>query len=346
MDKLLLRHRNGDEFIALCRHFTKARANHDKQVGILHPLDKPGTDRGPHFARIKGMRIVEHILTAEGCGNRQRHIFGKLAQVAHGILCPATAADDHQRTLCLFDQRPHCLQLFATRMHGHLLIGRRIADRRIGRQHVFRQGDHHRTGTPVHRAMECLAHQFGNARGIVNLHDPFGHLAEHAAIIDFLKCLTLDLIACDLTDEEQHGRRILKSRVHANRCIGGAGAARDEANAGLTRQFAIGLCHIGCPALLPADNQVDGVACIVKGVERSEIAFAGHAEDPVRAMDAQRIHQNLASGTDIWFARHDMHFLNLTISGSPCSRRYVFSSMLFSQSSMGDMNIASGANTD
>ncbi|XMD07431.1 hypothetical protein BRUCa_3077 [Brucella melitensis] len=41
-----------------------------------------------------------------------------------------------------------------------------------------------------------------------------------------------------------------------------------------------------------------------------------------------------------------MHFLNLTISGSPCSRRYVFSTMLFSQSSMGDMNIASGANTD
>jgi len=105
--------------------------------------------------------------------------------------------------------------------------------------------------------------------------------------------------------------------VHADGGVGRARAAGDEADAGLAGQLAIGFRHIGRAAFLPADDQVDRIAGIVKGVKRSEIALAGYAEDAVGPVDAQRIHQNLASGTGIGFARHCMHFLNLTMSGSP-----------------------------
>ena len=105
--------------------------------------------------------------------------------------------------------------------------------------------------------------------------------------------------------------------MHTDRGVCCAGTACDEADARLAGQLAIGFRHIGRAAFLPADDQVNRVAGIMKGVKRSEIALAGDAEDPVGAVDAQRIHQNLASGTGIGFARHCMHFLNLTMSRSP-----------------------------
>lgn len=151
------------------------------------------------------MSVVEHVLAAEGSSDRQVHVLGKFPQVADGIAIPAATADDHEGPLGLCKQRLHVLQLVGTRMHLHLLVSRCVADGGMGGQHVFRQGDHDRAGTSVDCAVEGLADEFRNACGIVDLHDPFGHLAEHAAIIDFLKRLALDLIAGNLPDKSSIG---------------------------------------------------------------------------------------------------------------------------------------------
>ena len=76
-------------------------------------------------------------------------------------------------------------------------------------------------GPPVDRAMKRVADELRNARGLLDLHDPLGDLAEHAPVVDLLERLALDLIARDLADEEHHRRRVLKRRVHADarRCV-------------------------------------------------------------------------------------------------------------------------------
>ena len=54
--------------------------------------------------------------------------------------------------------------------------------------------------------MEGAADHFGHAGGIVDLGDPLGHFAEHAAVIDFLKRFAFRHVAGDLSDEQNQRR--------------------------------------------------------------------------------------------------------------------------------------------
>ena len=133
--------------------------------------------------------------------------------------------------------------------------------------------------------------------GIVDLGRPFGHRAEHGAIVEFLKRLALAHVACDLADEHDDRRRILARDVNAGRSIGGAWPARDEADAGPAGRLADRLRHHRGAALLPAHG--DGDVAVVEGVEHGEIALARHAEYVAHAVDAQLIDQNLGGGARI-----------------------------------------------
>jgi hypothetical protein len=83
------------------------------------------------------------------------------------------------------------------------------------------------------------------------------HSGEHAAIIDFLECFAFDEVVVDLADEQDHRRRILKGSVHADRCIGGAGAACREADARTARHFSLGIGPERGAAFLAIDNEAD-----------------------------------------------------------------------------------------
>ena len=124
-------------------------------------------------------------------------------------------------------------------------------------QHVFRQRDHHRAGTAVAGGVEGARHQFGNARGIVDLGRPFGDGAEHRAVVEFLERLALAHVAADLADEHDHRRRVLPGDMNAGRRIGGARAARDETDAGPAGHLADRLRHHGGRALVAADGELD-----------------------------------------------------------------------------------------
>ena len=149
-------------------------------------------------------------------------------------------------------------------------------------------------GTAAGGDLEGARHVFGDAVGAVDLRHPFGHLAVHAPVVDFLERFAVDEVVADLADEQDHRRRILVRRVHADRGVGRAGAARDEADAGLAGQLAVGLGHEGRAAFLAADDEAD--ARVVQRVEHVEVAFAGHAEGGVDAVDGERVDQDLAAG--------------------------------------------------
>jgi hypothetical protein len=82
--------------------------------------------------------------------------------------------------------------------------------------------------------------------------------------------------------------------VHARRRIGGAGAARDEAHAGLPCELAVRLGHHRRATFLAADGQFD--RRIVQRVEHGQVAFAGHAEDVAHAVQHELVDQDLAAG--------------------------------------------------
>ncbi|MNE41717.1 hypothetical protein D3C80_1358030 [compost metagenome] len=134
------------------------------------------------------------------------------------------------------------------------------------------------------------------APGVFDLHHPLGQRGIHLLVVDFLEGFAAELVAGHLADEQQHWRGVLEGGVHADRGVGGAGAAGDEADARLAGQLAVRLGHVGGAALLAAHHQVDLLADIVQGVEHRQVALAGHAEGALHAIEQKGIDQNLATG--------------------------------------------------
>ena len=123
------------------------------------------------------------------------------------------------------------------------------------------------------------------------------HLAsgEHRLKIDFLEPFAVTHTAVDVTDEQDHRLRILHRHVDAYAGIGGAGAARDEADAGFAGHRPVSAGHERGAALLTADDSID-FRRIVQRVEHGKKALARHCEDAVAALGDQAIHQQAAAG--------------------------------------------------
>jgi hypothetical protein len=95
-------------------------------------------------------------------------------------------------------------------------------------------------------------------------------------------------------DEGDHRRGVLLGDVQAAHGVGHAGAARDEADAGLAGDLAPGLRHHGGAAFLAADDGLDAVA-VVQAVEGGEETLARHRKGGRGALRFELIDQNLAA---------------------------------------------------
>ncbi|MNS79310.1 hypothetical protein D3C72_1129610 [compost metagenome] len=87
--------------------------------------------------------------------------------------------------------------------------------------------------------------------------------------------------------------------MHADAGMGGARPARHEADARAAGQLAVGLGHVRRGTLMLANHQFDG-GLVVQRVQHVEEAFARHAEDAVRAVQAQGVDQRSATATAAW----------------------------------------------
>jgi hypothetical protein len=297
VDQRLLRLRNVEQRIAACRRFAEARAECEQHVRILDALRERRIDAEAHIARIVRMLVVERVLKAECEADGQLPVFDERAQVLACLRRPATAACDHHRLFRAFQQGTQTFDLLRRRRRSHALIrGRRGHRLTCLAQHVFRQRQHDGTRPARCRRMERVAHVLGNATRVVDLRDPLRHLPEHASIVDFLERLAIEMLACALADQQDHRRGVLKRRVHADRCMRRARAARDDRHAGTARQLADGFSHVGSRRLVTAHDRLNSRGLVVQRIEHRQKTFAGHAEHALDAMRQQRVDDEPRAG--------------------------------------------------
>ena len=133
--------------------------------------------------------------------------------------------------------------------------------------HVLGQGQHNRARTIGQRNLKGLRHHRGNVVGALNLLCPFGKWRKHRLEIDLLKGLTPEVTAFHLPQQQNHRRRILKRRVHPNRCLRRAWPARRQTDPGTTRQLAPRLGHMRRRRLVARGHKMDRVAMLPEPIK-------------------------------------------------------------------------------
>jgi hypothetical protein len=258
------------------------------------PVPRSPTKQGSRF---------DDILAAERAAHRDVIRHRKAGYVRAGRIAPAAAANQHDGPLGFCEQAPHFRNVRGARMCAHRAIG---TDHRSGglvAQHVFGQCNHDRPGPPRGRDLKRLVHQLGDALGHVDLRHPFRERRVHLAEIDFLKSLAVDLMARHLADQHDHRRRILKTGMHPDRGVAGAGPARHQQYPGLAGQLAVRFGHKSRTAFLAAGDEMD-LRCVVERIEHFEIALTGDTERHLDAMRAQRRDNELTAALQGKIRRH------------------------------------------
>ncbi|MNJ26376.1 hypothetical protein D3C77_208570 [compost metagenome] len=297
VDQGLRRLRPVEQGVALGWILAHARADDQQQVRVLDPSDQLRVWPQTEVARIGRMVVADQVLAAEGQGDRQAQTFGPGGNRVGRRIAPARTAQDQHRPFGLaqplahlFDegrvQRGFCRDDRTDRGGASVLV-----------QDVLGQGDDDRAHAALLGDGEGALDHLDGALRALDLGGPFGQAAEDFAIVDLLEGAAAAVGQGDLADEQDHRRRILMRRMHADRGVGRARPARDHADAGTARQLAIGLGHVGGAGLVAADDDLDLVAHVGQGVEHGEIALARHAEDLVDPVHHQGFDQTAGGGS-------------------------------------------------
>ncbi|KAG1443655.1 hypothetical protein G6F57_018039 [Rhizopus arrhizus] len=237
--------------------FAQARAHGQHQIGVAQALAQRGRHGPAHVAGGVGVALVKAFQAAPGGAHRQFEALGETGDLVDGGLMPAVAAQQQERPFGRIQQLRHAGQVGGAGVAVHARIARQVRHAGGAPQRVFRQRQHDRAGAAAGGNRERAREVFGDAVGAVDLCDPLGHLAEHAAVVDFLEGFTLHEVIAHLAHEQDHRRGGLVGGVHADAGVGGARAARHEADAGLAGQLAVGIGHHGRAAFLTADGDLD-----------------------------------------------------------------------------------------
>jgi hypothetical protein len=294
--------RNLQQRIAVGGHLAHARADQHQQVRVAHPGRQLRVGGDADVAHVVRMGVVEVRLAAKRGADGQRVGLGKAAEVVAGRGVPSAAADDGQGPLGAVQHVLQAYQVAGPRVGLDRLVGIGRANLDLVAQHVLRQRQDHGARPAAGRGGEGTGQELGHALGLVDLGHPFGHLAEHAPVVDLLEGLALGHVAGDLADEQNHRRRVLEGDVHPGGRVGGAGSTGDHADPGTARQLAGRFCHHRRAALLTAGRDRD-FRRIVKRIEHREIAFTRHAEDVIGAMHPQGLDQQLSAALEL-LSRH------------------------------------------
>ena len=215
-----------------------------------------------HVARVERMVVVEGVLEAEGIAHRQLPVLGEALQRLRRLRRPAAAAGDDERLLRLQQQFAQLAQRAGVAPGLHRLHARQRPGAGHARQHVLGQHQHHRARAGRswpwrRRARRIRGCGPASSMRSTRLAMPLVLGPKKLRVVDFLEGFAVALVAGDVADEQHHRRRILERGVHADRCVGGARPARDEADAGPAGQLAVRLGHEGGAALLAVDDEAD-----------------------------------------------------------------------------------------
>ena len=317
--QLLFRPRCFQQRVATGRHLTEPRTNGQNQVTVLDARGQLGVDANAHITGIQRVVVVESVLKPERVAHRQHPALGKALQRLRRLDRPTTATGDHKRPLGLQQHLAQCLQRSRVAPGLNSLDpGQRLRQSSgdcVGHhglhQHVLRQHQHHRSGSAVHGGGKGARHVLGDAPCVVDALHTFrkalGAGSEETLEVHFLKRFPVPHVTGHIADKQHHRRRILKRRVHANRCVGGTGAARHKADTGAPGEPSLRIGHEGRTTLLPVDDEADLVAIAVKAVQHSQVAFTGHAKSMRHALLNQALNQQVAGDLGGSRSTHSQH---------------------------------------
>ena len=161
--------------------------------------------------------------------------------------------------------------------------------------------------------MHGLSDVLGNALDAVDFSGPFGDRAVELAVVDFLEGFAVAGVSANLADDDNHRGAVLMGGMHADRCIGGAGATGHHQNTGLAGQFGVGVGHEGGAAFLTADYELGFLAVLMQAFKHGEVAFAGHAKNGVDTVNPQSVGENLAAmaGLEWGSIRHNLRLVRV-----------------------------------
>ncbi len=248
------------------------------------------------IAGVDGAVVGDRVLAAEGGRDGEADALREAREMVRGGGRPAGAADDGDRSGGVAKQRHQRVERERVGSLGGDVDAGAVGGFDLVRQHVLGKREDDGAGAAGHGRGVGAGDVFGEPAGVLDAGGPFGERREHRGKIDLLESLAVAVLPRDVADEEQHGGAVLHRGVDADRRVGRAGAAGDEADAGAAGELAVGLRGVGGAALLSAGDEVD-LRRVVKRVERGEVGFAGYAEDAVAALGEELINKDAAAGS-------------------------------------------------
>ena len=293
VNQLLLRIGGVDQSVALGGHLAQARPHHHEQVALLDPGDERRVGDDANLADEIGLGVVHQVVAAEGTAGGQAGRLGEGGDAGPGVVVPAAAADHHQRPFGFGQEGAQPFHVAgagggSADLPGGGGVG--VADLTL---HVLGHGDHHRARAVGQGRVEGVGHDAGGPAGILDLVHPFGQGREHLAEVHFLEGLAPEVGAVHLSDEQDHRGRILKSGMDPDAGVAGPRAPGHQADARPAGHLGVGLGHVGGAVLVTAGDDVYLVPDVVERVQDLQVAFAGDAENLVRAVGHKGIDDQL-----------------------------------------------------
>ena len=147
----------------------------------------------------------------------------------------------------------------------------------LGVEHIGRDGEEDRAGSPADRPPRRLVDIFRQALGRRHLGGPLADVRVEGREFDLLEGLAVPIGRLDLPDDRDQRRRVLIGGVEGDRHVGRADAARGHAEGRLPGQLADRLGGEGRALLVARRDQLDLIV-IVEGIEDREKTLARHRE--------------------------------------------------------------------
>ena len=216
-----------------------------------------------HADHVQRERVAlrEHAEAHERRRDRDAGLVRELGELLHGAGAADAAAGVDERLVA----RVH--ELREAREHLRVaLVGGFVADAvelggerhgRLADLHVLRQVDEHRAGLAGRGDVERLD---DDARQVVHVaHEEvvLRDRARDAAGVGLLEGVVADGPGRDLAGEGDHRDAVHVGGGEAGDDVGGAGAARHDADAGLARGARVGVGHVRAALLVAGEDQVE-----------------------------------------------------------------------------------------
>ena len=241
--------------------------------------------------------IVDGALAHERRGDRHVQPAGERPQLRRGAATEDPVAGQDDRPFRGGDQARGVGDGLVGRLgevgtprrerHGH-----RCVRRERGRGDVLRQLDVGRPGLLERRDPEGLAHDLGDALGLLDPRVPLRDGLEHPHDVDDLVGLLVELGRGRLAGDRDHRRAVQERVGHAGDEVRGARTERAHRDRGTAGQAAVDVGHERRALLVAGRDVADGFVARQR-VEDVHRLLAGHREDVVAALGGEAVDEEV-----------------------------------------------------